>query len=197
MWSPGDRWRRANSPRPGEGMPLRDLRLRRIAYRLESLGACRTDADPAQLRSTSQAGGNLTRNIAGQRTEAHAASRSSLVALITECARQRHSCASPRKSKQRHHEQGHPHRRVSGVREGRCADRYEEETDAGVHDKRLLVIESEFVSPLRVMERNGNTLSPTVRNLWDRGDVGTLTRNSGGAARRARAAVVGRAARRA
>jgi hypothetical protein len=42
--------------------------------------------------------------------------------------------------------------------------------DAGIDDKRLLVIEEEFASDLRVMEREGNTLSATIRKAWDDGD---------------------------
>lgn len=39
--------------------------------------------------------------------------------------------------------------------------------DAGVPDKRLLVSESEFARVLSVMYRDGNTLSTTLRNLFD------------------------------
>lgn len=39
--------------------------------------------------------------------------------------------------------------------------------DPGVADKRLLIVESEFASLLRVMKREGNTLSPLLRNAWD------------------------------
>jgi uncharacterized protein DUF3987 len=51
-------------------------------------------------------------------------------------------------------------------------------SDLGVTDKRLLVVESEFGAPLRIMERTGNTLSPTLRQAWDRGDLEGLTKNS-------------------
>jgi hypothetical protein len=54
----------------------------------------------------------------------------------------------------------------------------EEEVDAGVDDKRLFVLEPEFASSLRHMERTGNTLSGTLRCLWDCGDVQALTKNS-------------------
>lgn len=40
-------------------------------------------------------------------------------------------------------------------------------TDEGVLDKRLLVIESEFSSVLKVIRREGNTLSQVVRDAWD------------------------------
>lgn len=51
--------------------------------------------------------------------------------------------------------------------------------DAGVADKRLLVCESEFAGPLKAMQRDGNTLSPVLRAVWD-GDetIGTLTKTS-------------------
>jgi hypothetical protein len=50
--------------------------------------------------------------------------------------------------------------------------------DQGVTDKRLLVIEQEFSSTLRVMGRDGNTLSPTIRQSWDDSNLRILTKNS-------------------
>lgn len=50
--------------------------------------------------------------------------------------------------------------------------------DAAVDDKRLLVVESEFSSVLRMFQREGNTLSAVMRDAWDRGDLRTLTKNS-------------------
>jgi hypothetical protein len=50
--------------------------------------------------------------------------------------------------------------------------------DAGVSDKRLLVTESEFASPLTVMKRDGNTLSMVGRNAWDDKVLQTMTKNS-------------------
>ena len=49
--------------------------------------------------------------------------------------------------------------------------------DRGVTDKRLLVLESEFASTLRVMGRDGNTLSAVIRQAWDSGDLRTMTKN--------------------
>ncbi len=49
--------------------------------------------------------------------------------------------------------------------------------DPGVSDKRLLVIEDEFAQPLKVMQREGNTLSPVLRRAWDGDQLSTLTRN--------------------
>ena len=53
----------------------------------------------------------------------------------------------------------------------------EEISDPGVEDKRLLVLEGEFAQALKVMARPGNTLSPAMRNLWDHGKAGSLTKN--------------------
>jgi phage/plasmid primase-like uncharacterized protein len=53
----------------------------------------------------------------------------------------------------------------------------EVETDAGVTDKRILVVESEFAQVLRQCARPGNTLSATIRSAWDSGNLQTLTRN--------------------
>jgi len=50
--------------------------------------------------------------------------------------------------------------------------------DLGVSDKRLLIIESEFASVLKQVSRQGNILSPTVRQSWDSGDLRTLTKIS-------------------
>ena len=54
----------------------------------------------------------------------------------------------------------------------------EEVEDPGVTDKRLLVLEGEFAQALKAMERDGNTLSPTLRRLWDDGTHGSLTKNA-------------------
>lgn len=54
----------------------------------------------------------------------------------------------------------------------------EEIVDEGVSDKRLLVVEGEFAQTLRVMAREGNTLSAVLRNAWDFGDLQVLTKNS-------------------
>jgi bifunctional DNA primase/polymerase-like protein len=49
--------------------------------------------------------------------------------------------------------------------------------DSGVTDKRLLVIETEFARPLKVMARPTNILSTILRKIWDDGDLRTLTKN--------------------
>jgi hypothetical protein len=63
--------------------------------------------------------------------------------------------------------------------------------DPGVEDKRLTVIESEFASVLRVSAREGNTLSPVIRNAWDRGDLSTLSKNSPEHATNAHVSIIG------
>jgi hypothetical protein len=50
--------------------------------------------------------------------------------------------------------------------------------DPGITDKRLLVIESEFASTLKVMARDGNTLSTVIRQAWDGHNLRVLTKNS-------------------
>ncbi|MGH3088079.1 MAG: DUF3987 domain-containing protein, partial [Rubrobacteraceae bacterium] len=50
--------------------------------------------------------------------------------------------------------------------------------DEGAPDKRLLILEGEFAGVLKVMCREGNTLSPITRSAWDGGKLNTLTRNS-------------------
>ena len=63
------------------------------------------------------------------------------------------------------------------VKVDKNGNRTVEVVDIGVEDKRLLVIESEFAQPLKAVERAGNTLSPTVREAWDSGNLRTLTKN--------------------
>lgn len=61
---------------------------------------------------------------------------------------------------------------------GRIIDYEEEIIDSGESDKRLLCIESEFSSMLKIMGREGNSLSGVVRQAWDSGNLSTLTRNN-------------------
>ena len=67
----------------------------------------------------------------------------------------------------------------------------EEEIDCGITDKRLMIIESEFAGPLKVMQREGNTLSRVMRDAWDGSDLGLLTKNSPARARGAHISCVG------
>jgi Bifunctional DNA primase/polymerase, N-terminal len=63
--------------------------------------------------------------------------------------------------------------------------------DPGVDDKRLLVLEEEFASALRVIRREGNTLSPVMRNAWSRGDLSSLTKTSPARATEAHISIIG------
>lgn len=63
--------------------------------------------------------------------------------------------------------------------------------DKGVEDKRLLVQEAEFASVLKVIAREGNTLSPIIRQAWDRGSLRSLTKNSPARATDAHISIVG------
>jgi hypothetical protein len=61
----------------------------------------------------------------------------------------------------------------------------------GEDDKRLLVIEAEFANVLKVMAREGNTLSPVIRSAWDSGDLKTMVKNSPATATKAHISIVG------
>jgi hypothetical protein len=70
--------------------------------------------------------------------------------------------------------------------------RYEEvESDPGIDDKRLLIVESEFAKVLKQTERQGNTLSTVLRLAWDGLDLGTLTKNSPARAEGAHVSLIG------
>jgi hypothetical protein len=49
-------------------------------------------------------------------------------------------------------------------------------TDPGVADKRLVIIESEYATLLRRMEREGNAVSQLLRDAWDSGNLETLVK---------------------
>jgi len=71
----------------------------------------------------------------------------------------------------------------------RVRDGVEPEGEAA--DKRLLVLESEFASVLKSTGREGNTLSPVVRNAWDHKVLQALTKNSPATATGAHISIVG------
>ncbi len=78
------------------------------------------------------------------------------------------------------------------VRENNRVVDYEEIiVDEGVKDKRLLVVEGEFTSTLKVIERDGNILSPIIRCAWDSGDLQILTKNSPAKATGAHISIIG------
>lgn len=63
--------------------------------------------------------------------------------------------------------------------------------DEGVEDKRCLVLETELASPLRVIRREGNTLSAVIRRAWDKGDLNNQTKNSPARATGAHISIIG------
>jgi Protein of unknown function (DUF3987) len=72
-----------------------------------------------------------------------------------------------------------PTEKQEALRDGKQISGYQTvQVDAGVSDKRLLIVESELASALRVMGREGSTLSPLMRQAWDTGDLRVLTKNS-------------------
>ena len=65
------------------------------------------------------------------------------------------------------------------------------EVDPGVIDKRLLVRQLEFLGALQVMRRQGNTLSPVIRDAWDRSDLNSMVKNSPARATGAHISIIG------
>jgi hypothetical protein len=75
---------------------------------------------------------------------------------------------------------------------GRHTGEYEDvTTDQGISDKRLFVIEGEFANVLKVMSREGNTLSPVIRAAWDNGNLKTMVKNNPARATDAHVSLVG------
>jgi hypothetical protein len=63
--------------------------------------------------------------------------------------------------------------------------------DEGVDDKRLLIIESEFAGTLKIMGREGNSLSSIIRQAWDSGKLSSLVKNSPSKATNAHISIIG------
>jgi len=75
---------------------------------------------------------------------------------------------------------------------GNGASGYEQQiTDVGISDKRVMIYEGEFASTLRVLGREGNTLSAIIRNAWDTGNLQALTKNSLAKATNAHISIIG------
>jgi hypothetical protein len=79
---------------------------------------------------------------------------------------------------------------------GKATGRYTTEvTDVGASDKRLLVVEGEYAGVLKVMGREGNTLSPVIRQAWDNRALRSLTKNSPAQATDAHISIIGHVTR--
>ncbi|HET8627794.1 MAG TPA: DUF3987 domain-containing protein [Thermomicrobiales bacterium] len=65
------------------------------------------------------------------------------------------------------------------------------ESDPGVADKRLFVVEEEFAAVLRVLAREANTLSAVIRRAWDGGTLRTLTKHHSATASDAHVSILG------
>jgi hypothetical protein len=61
---------------------------------------------------------------------------------------------------------------------GRVTDYERVRVDEGVSDKRLLVFEEEFSQGLKTMVREGNILSPIIRQAWDSGSLSPMTKHA-------------------
>lgn len=61
-------------------------------------------------------------------------------------------------------------------KDGRTVDTHMVLKDPGVNDKRLLVVEPEFARTLKAAERDSSILSAVVREAYDTGNLGVLTK---------------------
>ena len=79
------------------------------------------------------------------------------------------------------------------VRDEVRGERKDEEVvlDPGVPDKRVLTMEGELAGLLKVMSREGNTASPTIRQAWDGDRLRTMTKNSPTKATGAHISIIG------
>lgn len=63
--------------------------------------------------------------------------------------------------------------------------------DPGVEDKRKLIVEGEFASVLKQLGREGNILSAIIRQAWDSGTLGTMTKTNQAKATGAHISIIG------
>jgi hypothetical protein len=63
--------------------------------------------------------------------------------------------------------------------------------DDGISDKRLIVVEPEFARCLKVLDRDGSTLSAVLREAWDTGTLHILTKNQAATATDTHITVIG------
>ena len=81
--------------------------------------------------------------------------------------------------------------RENGKKSGKVTGYQTVVTDEGIADKRLMVIEEEFASVLRMPGREGNILSAVIRQAWDDGNLRTLVKNSPARATGAHISIIG------
>jgi hypothetical protein len=74
---------------------------------------------------------------------------------------------------------------------GRVVDYQRVLIDEGIAHKRLLLVEEELSQALKVMSREGNILSPILRQAWDTGILRPLTKNNPIGATDAHISVIG------
>ncbi len=74
---------------------------------------------------------------------------------------------------------------------GRVVDYQRVLVDEEVSDKRLLLVEEELSQALKVMSREGNILSPILRQAWDTGVLNPLTKNNPIRATNAHISIIG------
>ncbi|HAA81537.1 MAG TPA: hypothetical protein DCE09_08300 [Thermoanaerobacter sp.] len=67
---------------------------------------------------------------------------------------------------------------VEYIKDKKTGEFKKEVVDLGVEDKRLLVTESEFATILKRMQREGNILSPIIRQAWDGYKIQSLSKNN-------------------
>lgn len=74
---------------------------------------------------------------------------------------------------------------------GKVVDYQDVLVEEGVADKRLLVIEAEFATALRVLGRDGSTLSAIIRTAWDGDHLQSMTKNSPARSTGAHVSIIG------
>ncbi len=86
-------------------------------------------------------------------------------------------------------------RKMSGLSSAEGLIAEVRDDDVPPRDRRLFIVQSEFASVLKVMSREGNNLSPVLREAWDSGNLRTLVKHNPLKASGAHISVVGHVTR--
>ena len=90
-----------------------------------------------------------------------------------------------------HHVRDPLYKKEATKKKGVVVDEKEVMIDDGVTDKRVLAYESEFQSVLAHTKRDANILSNVLRQAWEGGDLGTMTKHSPTKATGAHVSIIG------
>jgi hypothetical protein len=181
------RARAAGANAPGWPAPLGEAAYHGILGTFVRALEPHTESDPAAIVfQLLAAAGNVIGSTAHWTVEADRHPCILYVALVGETSKARKGTSEGHvRAHTKHATNDEGWQIASGLASGegiveRLRDPTDKEVEAGAEprDKRLFVVEHELSATLRVCARDGNTLSPMVRNAWDGRDLEIIRRHN-------------------